>query len=215
MEKYHIYFLSVHITAGMLALLCGLLAMLLKKGGRPHKISGKIYFWSMSVVFVTAVIMSLYHEIPFLLMVAVFSFYGAVTGYRVLYWARKNGKGVQWFDWVASSFNAVFCTALLVYGIMKLQEGNTSFGIIAIVFASFGVAGSLRDIRSFRMKTIQPGFRITSHIGNMIGAYIATVTAFVVTNITGVPAIILWLGPTVLFLPVIIYWQRKMKPKNG
>lgn len=214
MEKYHIYFLSVHITAGMLALLCGLLAMLLKKGSKPHRLAGKIYFWGMSVVFVTAVIMSLYHEIPFLLMIAVFSFYGAVTGYRVLYWAKKNGNGVQWFDWAAGFCNGIFCAALLVYGIMKLLDGNTSFGIIAMVFASFGIAGSVRDIRNFRMKTTRPGFRIGSHIGNMIGAYIATVTAFVVTNITGVPAIILWLGPTVLFLPVIFYWQRKMNPKK-
>jgi uncharacterized membrane protein len=215
MEKYHIYFLSVHITAGMLALLCGLLAMLLKKGSKPHRLAGKIYFWAMSVVFITAVIMSLYREIPFLLMVAVFSFYGAVTGYRVLYWAKKNGNGVQWFDWASSIFNGLFCTALLVYGVIKLLDGDTSFGIIAMVFASFGITGSVRDISNFRMKTTKPGFRLGSHIGNMIGAYIATVTAFVVTNITGVPAIILWLGPTVLFLPVIFYWQRKIKPKKG
>lgn len=211
MEPYHKYILSVHITAGFLALLCGLWAMLLKKGSNGHRRAGKIYFWAMLVVFVTAVVMSLYHRIPFLLMIAVFSFYGAVTGYRVLFWAKKKGKGVQWFDWAGSILNGLFCLALAVFGVLRLMQHDMAFGIIALVFAGLGVTGSLRDIRNYLKPPLPPKFRIQAHIGNMIGAYIATVTAFVVTNITGIPAIILWLGPTVLLVPVIIYWQRKMK----
>jgi hypothetical protein len=50
----------------------------------------------------------------------------------------------------------------------------------------------------------------------MIGAYIGAFTAFLVVNfvLDGVPAILIWLGPTLIFMPIMIFWQRKINTNN-
>ena len=50
--------LAIHIPAGMICVLAGLVALLSKKQAGRHAKFGTIYYWSLSVVFVTASIMS-------------------------------------------------------------------------------------------------------------------------------------------------------------
>jgi uncharacterized membrane protein len=76
-------FLGVHITAGSGAFLLAPLALVTAKGGKAHRLWGKIYFWSMAVVASTALVMSIYRPILFLALVAIFSFYSAFVAYRV------------------------------------------------------------------------------------------------------------------------------------
>jgi uncharacterized membrane protein len=77
--------LWIHIAGGTLALITGLGAMFSKKGSDPHRKFGKVYFWSMTAVFVGALIVAIGHNRMFLLMVAFFSYYMTVRGYRMLY----------------------------------------------------------------------------------------------------------------------------------
>src|ERR1700679_1302063 len=76
--------LGVHIAAGSTAFALAPLALLTAKGGKAHRRWGKIYFWAMAVVTVTALVMAIYRPVLFLALVAVFSFYSAFVGYRVL-----------------------------------------------------------------------------------------------------------------------------------
>ncbi|MDQ6825639.1 MAG: DUF2306 domain-containing protein, partial [Candidatus Eremiobacteraeota bacterium] len=94
--------LFIHIVAGCAALFCGAVAMISKKGGLIHRMAGKIYFGAMCVIATTAFILApLFHNV-FLFLIAILSFYAALSGYRVL--ARKNpflnAASIQ--DWVAS-----------------------------------------------------------------------------------------------------------------
>jgi hypothetical protein len=52
-----------------------------------------------------------------------------------------------------------------------------------------------------------------AHIGFMGGAYIATVTATVTVNLTVVPPLVRWLGPTAVGVPLIVYGTRKYTPR--
>ena len=70
-------FLAVHITAGSGAFVLAPLALVTAKGGRAHRLWGKVYFWCMTVVAATAMVMALYRSVLFLALVAVFSFYSA------------------------------------------------------------------------------------------------------------------------------------------
>ena len=83
----------MHIAAGTLALFVAPAAMLTVKGGRAHRRWGKIYFWSMAVVAATALVLGLWRPQIFLALLAVFSFYMAFSGYRVLF--RKRLVGVR------------------------------------------------------------------------------------------------------------------------
>ena len=77
-------FLAVHVAAGTSAFVLAPLALITAKGGKAHRRWGKIYFWAMAVVAVTAMVMAIYRPILFLALVAIFSFYSAFVGYRVL-----------------------------------------------------------------------------------------------------------------------------------
>src|SRR5258708_6396890 len=68
-------FRVVHISAGFMAFFLAPAALITAKGGKQHRRWGKIYFWMMAVVALTALVLSVYRPIPFLTLVAVFSFY--------------------------------------------------------------------------------------------------------------------------------------------
>lgn len=95
-------FLAVHIAAGTSAFALAPLALITAKGGKAHRRWGRIYFWAMAVVAVTALVMSIYRPTLFLGLVAIFSFYSAFVGYRVLgqkaaYKGEKTATSLDWF----------------------------------------------------------------------------------------------------------------------
>ena len=80
--------LIIHIIAGFLALVTGLIAMVVrKKGGKLHNRTGMVFYWSMFVVFISAIIffvldpLSLKYQ--FFLTIGIVSFYPAWSGKRV------------------------------------------------------------------------------------------------------------------------------------
>src|SRR5467141_930185 len=86
----------IHIAAGTLALFVAPAAMLTVKGGQPHRRWGKIYFWSMAVVAVTAIVLAFWRPVIFLAFVAVFSFYFSFSGYRSLIIKRSVPGAIDW-----------------------------------------------------------------------------------------------------------------------
>ncbi|MDQ3111624.1 MAG: DUF2306 domain-containing protein [Bacteroidota bacterium] len=212
MAAYHLYFLIVHITAGMISLVVAPIAFLTLKGGRAHRLWGKVYFYCMAVVAVTAITMSLYHNIPFLLMIAVFSFSAAARGYRTLY--RKKPLQSNFPDYLIDGLNALFCAGLCYYSFTLFQTGEQSFAIISGAFGIFGLQGSIRQLIRLRKKEIDKKAWLYEHIGNMSGSYIASVTAFLVTALSFLPPVVAWLGPSLIGAPLIFYTIRKYK-KGG
>src|SRR5262245_65555702 len=103
MERLMATLLSLHIAAGTIALVVAPAAMLTVKGGRAHRRWGVVYFWSMAAVALTAVVLSLWRPRIFLTLLAVFSFYQAFAGYRVLWRKRPaRGQGPRAVDWLAA-----------------------------------------------------------------------------------------------------------------
>jgi hypothetical protein len=55
------------------------------------------------------------------------------------------------------------------------------------------------------------------HISGMIGSYTGAITAFLVNqgnHLKFIPEVILWLAPTAILTPLIIFEIRKLKAKN-
>src|SRR5690606_19671681 len=114
MEAFVKFLIYSHVAAGAISLITAPVAMAVAKGGRVHRIAGKISFWSMVYLFVSALILGTYHWKPFLLMVSVLSFYLVYSGYRTLYQKQLHlGKGVKWFGWVVASVCGVFMAGSL------------------------------------------------------------------------------------------------------
>lgn len=167
----------LHIAAGMLAFFVAPGALAARKGGQWHRRWGKIYFWSMAVVAGTAMPMALYHASPFLVMVGVFSFYLAFSGYRILYQKRPlAGQGPTLLDWTGAGIGLIGSLGLIFYGLTVMHA--TAFGVIAPVFGMLGVVAAGRDMWRFTHPPTDKRAWLYGHMGNMLGAYIATLPPF-------------------------------------
>jgi len=197
-ETFFRIMLWLHIAGGTSALINGLGAMFTTKGGKIHRIFGKIYFWSMTAVFVSALILAIGHNKTFLLMVAFFSYYFTVRGYRILY-LKKLGttQKATWIDWMISSVASAFILFLFAWGVNELITGET-MGIVAIVFGVIGTSFVVKDIRQFN-RTPEKMHWWYGHISSMGASYISATTAFIVVNIT-IPGFgwALWILPSVI-----------------
>jgi hypothetical protein len=202
--------LVIHIIFGGIALFVAPAAMLTHKGGLWHRRWGKIFFWSMAVVAATAVVMSLIRSGLFFLLVALFSFYLAFTGYRVLYrkTARQHAGNA---DWLAVTVMLAGSVTLIAYGIYLTL--TSSFGTVAIVFGAIGIFLAAADARAFLNQPTDKQAWWYTHMTRMLGAYIATVTAFSVVNFQFLPPVARWLWATVVGTLGIIIWTRYYKKK--
>jgi uncharacterized membrane protein len=214
-------FLGVHITAGFLAFLMAPVALATAKGGKVHRRWGMVYVWSMGVVAATALPMALYRPVLFLALVAVFSFYACFSAWRVLS-LKDLPKGGQArpIDWAAAIITFVASACLAGFGAFTPAMVQ-HMGIVAIVFGVIGMTLAFGQIRSFVWKPKEKMFWWYTHLGNMIGSYIAAWTAFSVTTLSSNfrhAGVLVWLWPTIVGVPAIAlttaYYKRKFAPRT-
>lgn len=223
--------LIIHVLAGTTALFAGPAAMVAKKGGKAHRLSGKIYFWAMFAIFVSAVAVLFYRPNTFLLVVSIFSFYAALTGYRILYRKRPERQPAGRLDWACAALMALAGAGFVAWG-LAVMAGLTSFGVPAradirglpaafpILAVAFGLA-SVRFAGSDIYGYLRPDPRRNgwwfTHMLRMLTGYIGTVTAFSAQQISPqLPPAYSWLAwalPTLIGLPGIYLWMRVYRRK--
>jgi hypothetical protein len=209
MEKVLRVLLIIHILSGLISLTSGCIAMAVKKGGKTHRLSGKIFFCSMLGVTASALIISLARNNGFLLMIAIFSFYQNYMGYRAI---KNKSLRPSTSDWLV-----LFCGAVNTFFMIN------SMNIVLMVFGGisfFLVARNLStNLKAKRGQTLQPLAWLKLHIGMMMGAYIATITAFVVVNsrffaALNLPEWLPWLLPILVLVPLLAYFTKKYTGKG-
>ncbi len=213
--------LGVHVAAGASSFLLAPVALATAKGGKQHKRWGMVYLWSMGAVAATALPMALYRPVLFLALVAVFSFYLAFSGYRVLRLkALARGGSAAPVDWIAGVFTFVSSGCLAAFGAFRPQWVQ-GFGIVAVVFGVIGMRAAGLQMWSFVRKPKEKMFWWYTHLGNFIGSYIAAWTAFSVVTLSHVfqhAGMVLWLWPTAVGVPAIAlttaYYKRKFAPRS-
>ncbi len=205
MQFFEIITLVIHIVAGYLALTAGAIAMLTQKGGKRHRAWGRLFYYSMIAVAVSALVSSFTKEIYFLFFIGVFVFYQNHGGWRALQNKSLVPNFTDWFILTIAFANGL---AMIASGEVVLLV----FGIISMVL----VATDLRlYILTLRNKELPKKAWLAKHIGMMMGAYIGTFTAFLVVNIKMVqPYWLLWLAPTILLVPLMQYWTWKYTKKT-
>lgn len=206
--------LTIHIIGGFTALGAGLAACLIKQFARPHHwhvVAGRAFMVGYLVIFSTALMMVWLKINYFLLFIALFSFYLALTGWR---YARRAAGFNGWDKLLHGAF-AVIAVAMIGYAWYGWQYGQppglSTPAVVSGVFGSFMLFFAGREWCVLRTSTQPaPKPRIARHLTFMLAANIGTVTAFVVTNLTLQPAFILWLAPTLILTPYIVYWNHKV-----
>jgi len=198
--------LSIHILAGSVALLSAASALLTEKGKKFHVLIGKAYFWSMVIIFLTAIPMSIITGNVFLFLIAIFSFYLAFSGMRF----AKNRTGVPTrVDLIAVNFMLLSGIGMWILAIIFFIDNDSQF-ITLIVFGFLALFLGYGDFQTFKNQTAIGKERIAKHLTNMMGGTIAVVTAVLVVNPPSNPEWVWWILPTVLITPIIFWWNKKV-----
>ncbi len=209
--------LITHASAGAVMLLSGLGAIAGKKGQSLHRITGKTYAIATALVAITGFTIAVHTSNQFLIGTSIFVAYMMVSAYRSLYLKQlhrvKKAAPADIVILVAAAAASVY---LLWMGAMGLSHGNTA-SVVPLVFGSICTSFVVRDIRKFVKGPADKKHWLYNHIAGMIGSYIAGVTAFLAVNagyFTNDFSLLVWLGPTVIGAPYIIYQIRKYKVKK-
>lgn len=205
MEILYKVFLFLHIIGGFTSLAIMLVPMLSKKGGKIHKFTGEIFFWSMMLTTQSALVISVFKSNYFLLFISVFSFYLTYTGKRIIRIIKH--QFITLADKYIFLISVLLCLAMIAYAFINAEIILIVFGFIFLLL--------LKDSYLFSRQTeIQRKKNyLLLHLRFMLAACIATVTAFLVVNFKIQQGWILWLSPTFIGTIFIIFWSIKLRLK--
>jgi hypothetical protein len=213
MEIIFKVFLFIHIISGTVGLISGTINMINKKGNKLHKQIGLFFFYGMLINGFSALVVACIHFNVFLFIVGIFSIYMVITAQRFLFLrgihtGQKPKKG----DWIVTYSMSLFGLFFMIYG-GTLVAFSKNFGIVLLVFGIISLLMVKQDITIYSGNIKNTNYWLLIHIGRMIGAYIASITAFLVVNNTMLPSLVAWLAPGILLTPFIFYWINKYKGK--
>ena len=203
-------FLVLHIAGGGIALLSGPVAITARKGGRLHRRAGLTFAAAMGAATLIGFPLSLIIGNALLLMISVFTFFLIQCGVLAIR-RRRARRATQPADYAAPLLTAAFSVGLFAYG-LPLAWRNGQPEITCLFFGVLGLAAVLREIRALRGPATN---WLQVHIANMLGAYIATTTAFLVVNLTLLPQAVVFIGPTLAGVPLIIWMTRRHAPRRA
>lgn len=199
----------IHAFFGGIGLIAGIGSILLKKGSVPHKRMGKLF----SIGMLTSSIISLpiawmpNHKNLFLFLIGLFTIYLVLMGNRVLTFKSKTKLNADIIDKIISGSMLILSLIMLFIGIYGLINTMNN-SILYVFFGSFGLFSTIKDFRFFKNQGKNKW--LTNHVGKMVGAFIASVTAFIVAGLE-LGNIISWTLPSILGTIYIIYWIKKLK----
>jgi uncharacterized membrane protein len=217
METFIRISVIIHVIAGCIALLAGLFAIIYRKKTKKHVPFGRVYYWCMTVIFITATYVSAYKGNIFLFCIAFFTYYSCLTAFRSLKLKHLHkGQKAKTLDWVIEGIFGTMHVGFLIFGIFLLYNNNKDFGIICAVFGTLGLRLNYVTIKRLKGHVEYNNFWLLAHLGGMLGSYIGAITAFLVNNNRWIhmPNLVAWLGPAVILVPLIFYELNRLK-KQG
>lgn len=203
--------LYIHILLGVIALVTGGVSILTVKGSKRHILSGKVFYFSLILSVLLSIIVSLLpdHYNPFLMAIGIFTLYLVYSGRRSL--AYKRAKKMNFTQDKIAAYIMIFTSLGMI--IIPLWW-KRSLNMILFTFGLIGIAFAIRDIFLIKHQATLQKQYLSMHIGKMGGAYIATVTAFLVVN-DFIPGIWEWFIPTIVGTVFISRAIQKVKQFAG
>ena len=205
MEQVIKIFIYIHAFFGGIALLSGLASILFIKGSANHKKSGKVFSYGMVISSLISLPICWLpnHENNFLFLIGIFTIYLVISGNRILLFKKK--KEANFTDKLISGVMFVASLVMLFFGTYFLLKSNFG-GILYLFFGIIALGLSIRDFKFY--KNIDKTKILPFHIGKMSGAYIASITAFLVAGLR-FEGLIYWISPSIVGTIFIMYWIKK------
>jgi uncharacterized membrane protein len=164
----------LHITAGSVALIAGIIILLANKGGRLHRNSGKIFLILLAIVIFTGLVgVFVFKRNSFLLVITVLSGYLGYSGYRTLKTRSNQPKMTD-----------IGIALLSVLSVCYFLYYFKSIGMIwapSIIYSTLGylIAVVTYDLgRYFIPVAVYANLWLYEHILKMVSAFSGLLSAF-------------------------------------
>ncbi|MCB9187545.1 MAG: hypothetical protein H6601_12475 [Flavobacteriales bacterium] len=216
--------LFLHVTFGFTSLALFWLPVFMKKGGKGHRVVGKLYVYAMWIVVGSAALLSIknviigkYFMASFLGFIALITANPLWYGMAIL---RKdkmaaNLKGRLLFESVV----LLFSLALLVFGLLRIQAGHGA-NVLLFIFGGLGLT-SIPTIVHLRKTSVANTDRVKEHMIGLLTSGVAAYTAFFVFGgytwmekiLPGMWQVLPWVAPGVIggigINSAVKYYRRK------
>ena len=213
MEETVKILIYVHAFFGGIGLISGIGSILVKKGSLLHKKMGN--FFSIGMIVSSLISMPIAwipnHENLFLFLIALFTIYMVLTGNRALTFKTKESATL--IDKIISGTMFLFSLIMVISGIFGLIN-SVAFSILYLFFGGFGLLLTIKDFWFFKNFKSKKKAWLFLHLEKMVGALIASITAFIVAGL-GIGNLIAWVAPSIFGTFYIIYWKRIKLKKNN
>lgn len=202
----------LHAIAGVVVFFAGLSQILLKKGGKRHRLVGRVYFWTWLVLLLTGAFIGAY----FITLIGIFGYYFVLTGYR---FARWGNAPPTLFDKMVIGVGILTSVAILVSAIVLYVTKQSGFTIVLAVFGGIFLLNSVNDFNYYvrgKKKTALHQHKMNwyfEHFQRMYISMIAAFTAFCVIQEVLPHDLANWLAPTVIGT-ILIAWSKRTDLKK-
>jgi hypothetical protein len=213
MERAITIAIYCHAFFGGIGLITGIGSMSVTKGGKLHKRMGRIFTYTMliSCLIIIPVSFMPNHKSLFLFLISIFTIFMVLFGNRATTFKSKKKVKAVLTDTVLNHAMALFSLFMIGYGITGFLTTTGNFTLF-IFFGGLGLFLVFRNIQLYRkFKELKVAW-ILNHISHMMGAMIASVTAFIVAGLKFY-TITAWVLPSVMGTVYIIYWRLRVKGK--
>lgn len=220
-EFWYTGLLFLHIVAGSIILATFWIPLVSKKGSVLHILTGRTFLSALVVVLICGAIlavMRMYDPIspPQSLAQTVFFLFICIFTGSAAWHAIRVYKLVKPEDAKAVSYERVVNVAIALFGLFSMVLGIMAKSWLFTLFPLIGIGLAISHWY-YWITWPHPIFkdRMLEHMTSMISCVIATLTAFSVIALSDLLDLsgdspILWWGPTVIFVPLILYWRNKI-----
>lgn len=202
------YILLTHGISGYVIFVLGLAQYLMKKGGKNHRIIGRIYLYTWFVLVASGA----YIGNVMITFLGLFGLYYAISGARFAMVKKQPNSS---FDKALSVLGLLCSISILASAYIVYNNGNLNF---AIIFVFFGLIFSInvsKDVRAMffginkNRLSEHRMYWYFEHYTRFTISFIAALTAFsAIQNITGV-VVINWLLPTLIGTIYLVAMGKK------
>jgi uncharacterized membrane protein len=201
--------LIVHIAGGAVAMVAGASAMIFRKGGRLHALSGKVFVAGMLVMALFGAVLGLLGPLKLGAAAGAYCVYLVGTAWLA---ARRKERGVGAADLSAFLIGLGLAATFLTCGLIALQQPDGKLGDQAAYryFVFLGLAGLpvLLDLTVILRRGVAGVQRIVRHLWRMCLAMLISVTTFFLQQpdiFVGVPTQVLAI-PSLTVLAFLLFW---------
>jgi hypothetical protein len=212
--------LLVHISAGMVGMVSGAAAMILRKGGPRHALAGQVFVASMLTMAATATYLAVIKHQDDNVGGGILTFYLVLTAWLT---ARRQDGETSIYDWAALLIPLALGVATWMNGVRMLQAGSKEGTLrvgMAFFMGSMLLLAAAGDLRMLLRGGLFGSQRVVRHLWRMcLGWFIATGSFFLGQASKAFPSVFRQSGW--LFLPaffpllLLIFWLFRVRFANA